>query len=264
MSFIYKNFATVLNKYDYSFNEGDIIAGTIFSQETRGYLVDIGNKTAGYLPQEEISLIDTSSQDLTIHDTREFFILAQNTTCQQLVLSIKRLTYIRAWARIKQIKYEDITIEAYIKSINKGGVLVDIESIQGFIPNSHLPYHTNKKHLLHKNVSCKLLLANEQDNKLICSMRCAIVAQISKTIKVGAIIDAKVIELTHFGIFFNIYNIPALLHKSEIHNEHLENPEDIFTKGTSWPVQIIHLDIKQGRISVSLSKESHVILHQLM
>nr|YP_009315841.1 Ribosomal protein S1 [Trichogloeopsis pedicellata]SCW24499.1 Ribosomal protein S1 [Trichogloeopsis pedicellata] len=251
MSFIYKNFAQVLNQYNYSFHAGDIIVGTIFSKETTGYLVDIGHQTGGYLPLEEIILTETntSCQDLELNTTREFFILTYNIESQQLVVSIKRLTYIRAWDRIKQLKQENITIQAYVRSINKGGVLVEIEEIQGFIPNSHLPYKPSKKHFLYTNITCKLLVVHEQNNTLICSVRCAIVSQLMNKLKVGSILNSQVIGVTEFGVFFNIYNIPALLHKSELKEEYIST----FHIGTTWSIQIIHIDTRQGRISVSLA-----------
>nr|YP_009313799.1 Ribosomal protein S1 [Helminthocladia australis]SCW22053.1 Ribosomal protein S1 [Helminthocladia australis] len=256
MSFKQKNFVNVLNKYQYSFHTGDIIAGQIFSHEKTGYLVDIGNQTAGYLPKEEISLNHIQDTELKTYEIREFFILAYNIDSNQLVLSIKRLTYIRAWERLKQLKHENISIKAYAKGINKGGVLVEVEEIQGFIPNSHLCYNQSRQRLLHKYILCKLLVANEHNNKLILSNRCAVVEKIMETIKIGSTIEAKVIEITDFGIFFNIYDIPSLLHRSEIQEKYLVNIKDEFAKGTIWPVKIIHLDPGQGRISVSISNSS--------
>nr|YP_009314206.1 Ribosomal protein S1 [Izziella formosana]SCW22460.1 Ribosomal protein S1 [Izziella formosana] len=255
MSFTHKKFAQMLNKYHYHFHPGDIVVGTIFSQEKTGYLVDIGNHTAGYLPTEEISLTEKNkyTHRLKLHDTQEFFILANNLESRQLVLSIRRLAYIRSWERLKQIKQEDIPIQAYVKGINRGGALVEIENIQGFIPNSHLLYDASKADLLYKYKSCKVLIADEQHNKLICSIRCAKISQIMEEIKVGSILDATVTEVTKFGIFFNIYNIPALLHKSELPDTELEQLEYKFPKGTIWMIKIIHLDSKQGRISVSLA-----------
>nr|YP_009315232.1 Ribosomal protein S1 [Titanophycus setchellii]SCW23687.1 Ribosomal protein S1 [Titanophycus setchellii] len=255
MSFIHKNFAKVLNQYHYTFNPGDIIVGTIFSQEQEGYLVDIGNHTAGYLPIEEISLTTKNkyTQQLILYNTQEFFILAYNTDAKQLVLSIKRLNYIRSWDRIKQLKKEDISVQAYVKGINKGGILIEIEDIQGFIPNSHLLCNKSKYNLLYKTIQCKLLVANEHNNKLICSARCAIIAEIMQDIKVGSIIQSDVIEITEFGVFFNIYGVPALLHRSELQEKQIQQINILFKPQTVFMVRIIHIDAKQGRISVSLT-----------
>nr|YP_009313183.1 Ribosomal protein S1 [Dermonema virens]SCW21437.1 Ribosomal protein S1 [Dermonema virens] len=258
MSFKQKKFSQVLNKYQYNFHTGDIIAGEIFSREQKGYLVDIGNQTAGYLPLEEVSLPEAESTVLKAYEIREFFILAYNVESRQLVLSVKRLTYIRAWERLKQLKQENISINAYVQGVNKGGLLVEIEGIQGFIPNSHLCYTPSKNSLVKTNILCKFLVANEQNNKLILSNRCAIVEKImdNNNIKVGSIVKAKVIKTTSFGIFFDVYTIPALLHKSEIQTQHLEGNNNVVTTGTTCPVTIIHLDPGQGRISVSIKPHS--------
>nr|YP_010988219.1 ribosomal protein S1 [Rhodochorton tenue]WOK79415.1 ribosomal protein S1 [Rhodochorton tenue] len=252
MCFTHKNFAKVLNQYHYHFNTGDIIAGTIFSKEENGYLVDIGASNAAYLPNEEIQIIANSSYELGSYKTQEFFILATNPYSKQLILSLRRLKYIRSWDRIKQIKHEDIILDVAVKSLNKGGIIVEIENIKGFIPNSHLAYMIRKETLVNKRLVCKLLIANEQFNQLVLSNRCAVLENMMDYIKIGLKITAPVTEIKSYGVFFNINNIPALLHISEIPEQYLNNISKAFQLGTKWMVQIIHIDIKQGRLSVSV------------
>nr|YP_009315435.1 Ribosomal protein S1 [Yamadaella caenomyce]SCW23890.1 Ribosomal protein S1 [Yamadaella caenomyce] len=253
MEFASETFTQVLDKYKYDFNSGDIIAGKIFSHEQKGYLVDIGNQKAGYLPHAELSINNQDTPENVFNETREFFILTKNLESKQLVLSVKRLTYIRAWERIKQLKKEDISIKVNVQSINKGGLIVTLEDIQGFIPNSHLGYNYDKTQLLRQSIICKLLMANEHNNKLILSNRCALVEQIMNTTKVGHCMRAQVIDKTTFGVFFDVYGIPALLHKSEIHSRYLQNIDYLFAHNSEWSLKIIHLDSKQGRISVALN-----------
>nr|YP_009313595.1 Ribosomal protein S1 [Galaxaura rugosa]SCW21849.1 Ribosomal protein S1 [Galaxaura rugosa] len=257
MFFTETKFAQVLNKYNYNFKTSDIIAGTIFSKEQEGYLVDVGHHIAAYLPNAEIILSDNNNTTIHLNETREFFILAYDTLNNQLILSLKRLKYIRAWDRIKQLKAEDVIVDAYVKGINKGGLLVEIEDIQGFIPNSHICYGIPKNQLLNKLTKCKFLIANEQNNQLILSNRCAVITQIVKdhkiNIKVGSTINAKITEITDFGIFFNLYNIPALMHKSEIKLKHENYTTNKFKIGQEFTIKIRHLDIRQGRISISMN-----------
>lgn len=138
--FTHRNFAAVLQKYKYDLNLGDIVAGTIFSFELNGVLVDIGTPISAYLPIQEVS----SNQDLNnftslnINDTREFFLLDYNIRSKQLILSIRRLEYIRAWKRIRQLLAEDSLLNVRIKGFNKGGMIISLEGISGFVPNSHL------------------------------------------------------------------------------------------------------------------------------
>nr|WCH56213.1 ribosomal protein S1 [Calliblepharis sp.] len=256
-SFTENNFAFVLNEYKYNVNLGDIVAGTIFNMEKKGFLVDIGTPIVCYLPCEEISLINNNKKAINClnyidNTTREFFILAYNKNTQQLILSIKRLEYIRAWKRIKQIENEDIILNLYIHSRNKGGLIAIIEGIQGFIPNSHLG-PIEKKILSHKKyIQCKLLLADEKNNKLILSHKKAILSIVSKKLKIGDKINGKIIKIENYGVFIEIYNILSLLHISEIGNQNITNIEQIFNIGDIVKVKILHIDTQQGRISVSM------------
>jgi len=115
-SFTEKDFESMLNEYSYNLHSGDIVAGTIFNKEAKGFLVDVGAEIAGYLPFEETSLQLTEEiNNYLINETREFFILTYNKHSQYLLLSIKRLEYIRAWKRIKQLELEDILLKLPIK-----------------------------------------------------------------------------------------------------------------------------------------------------
>lgn len=247
-----KDFAYVLNKYNYNLNLGDITAGTIFSEEKHGFLVDIGARIAAYLPKDEITLYKQYLlTNQIVNETREFFILAYNKKSEQLILSIKRLEYIRAWERIKQMEQEDITINLNINEINKGGLLTSIEGIQGFIPNSHLVDIQNKRLLLNKQIKCKFLLINEKLNKLIFSNKRAILNNLSNIIYIGLVTTGTVTKIEHYGIFVEIYAITALLHISEIESSNLKNINKVFQAGRKIKVKIIHIDRKQGRLSLS-------------
>ena len=247
MSFTHKNLAELLKKYNYNIQVGDVITGIIFSKEKQGYLVDIGTPIAAYLPKEEISIFIQKQTDIEVNLAQEFFILAQDLQKNTIILSTKRLLYIRSWTRIRQLNTEDIVIQAKITGINKGGLLVELENIQGFIPKSHLCYITKVDTLLNTTIMCKCLIANEQSNQLILSNRAAVLEKYLHKLKVGTIVDSTVIALKSYGAFVSIYNIPALLHISEIEINKINN----FVIGQIIAVQIIHIDIKQGRLSVS-------------
>nr|YP_010728750.1 ribosomal protein S1 [Phymatolithon calcareum]WEA76879.1 ribosomal protein S1 [Phymatolithon calcareum] len=250
--FTHKDFASVLNKYNYKLNLGDITAGTIFSEEKDGFLVDIGARIAAYLPKDEVTVYKKYSlTNKIINETREFFILAHNKKSKQLILSIKRLEYIRAWERIKQMEKEDIAINLIIDEINRGGLLTAIEGIQGFIPNSHIINIQNKSSLLNKNLICQFLLIDEKLNKLIFSNKRAVLTKLSNIIQVGQITIGTITKIENYGLFIEIYDVTALLHISEIEYEKVDKINNIFKIGDKIKVKIIHIDKKQGRLSLS-------------
>lgn len=260
-SFVNNDFAFMLNQYNYNIHPGDIVAGTIFHQENQGFLVDIGEHIAGYLPIEE-TYINPNNQKSNLsyltNETLEFFIMAYNRKSKQLILSIKRLAYIRAWKRIKQIENEDIIIEPTAEGFNKGGVITTVEGIQGFIPNSHLVIDAKKSALTNRPIECKLLLADEKNNKLILSHKKAILGRFTDKFKIGDIVLGKITNIKPYGIFMHIHGISALLHISEVGYINTKNLSDLFHIGNTVKVKILHVDMEQGRLSVSRKNLNHI------
>nr|YP_009392571.1 ribosomal protein S1 [Caloglossa monosticha]ARW61133.1 ribosomal protein S1 [Caloglossa monosticha] len=246
-------FKSILQQYQYNLRSGDIVAGTIVYEESHGFLVIIGDNISGYLPKEEIR-IEFISYNLNykklINSTREFFIVKYNSSIGQYILSIKRLTYIRGWNRIKQLQSANIILNLQIKHINKGGFIAYLEGIQGFIPKSHISVN-NKYKLYNKLISCKILIANEKKNQLILSNKNALLHLSFHKFKVGEIVYGTIIKIKNYGLFISIYGIIALLHISEIGFIYIENIDKMFNIGQLIKIKIIHIDIKQGRISVS-------------
>ena len=248
--FTYQDFASVLNKYKYRLNIGDITAGTIFSKEKQGFLVDIGGNVVGYLPKDEINLSKYKKTVSTVNHSREFFILACNKKTSQLILSTKRLDYMRGWERIKQLKDEDIILNVKINRINKGGLITTLEGIQGFIPNSHIGKTQNKEILINQTIKCQLLFVNEKTNTLILSHKRAKLKNMMTQIYIGKKVKGIIKKIQPYGIFISVQDFLALMHISELAKiDSLETEQ--FHIGNYISIQIIHIDMQQGRLSVS-------------
>lgn len=249
MSFTRTSFTNLLNKYQYRINLGDIIAGTIFSYEQFGYLVDIGSPVAAYLPIEEVSIYYQQTS-LNMQATTEFFILAYNVRSKQYVLSLKRLIYVRILARIRQLRYEDLILYTKAIAFNKGGLIVALEQIQGFIPNSHLVYSINKQNTLSKLIPCKFLEMNDDLSRLIFSNRCAVLEKVVNQLKIGKYIKVPIQDIKDYGVIVSIINLPALLHRSDMLPQTRNSLLKGLQKGMLINVRITHVDLKNGRISV--------------
>ena len=259
-------FKEILNKYKYKLNNGDIVAGTIIYCEKGGFIVDIGTNTKGYLPKEEI-YVDIKTRKnrnlILIDTTRDFFLIKQDLEKQQYILSIKRLDYIRAWKRIKQLCLEDIVFDLPIKRINKGGAIIYLESIQAFIPNSHLFKQYKNTSTKNTHIKCKLLTANENGNQLILSNKSANLVMSKHKLKLGELVYGKITTIKSYGLFITINEVKALLHVSEIEHISSQTLESIFKVGSFIKVKIIHLNTKQGLVSLSIKKVKNFTNHHL-
>jgi small subunit ribosomal protein S1 len=253
VGFTHEDFAKLLDKYDYHFSPGDIVAGTVFSIEPRGALIDIGAKTAAYIPIQEMSInrVDQAEEVLQNNETREFFILADENEEGQLTLSIRRIEYMRAWERVRQLQAEDATVRSLIFATNRGGALVRIEGLRGFIPGSHISTRKPKEELVGEELPLKFLEVDEDRNRLVLSHRRALVERKMNKLEVGEVVIGVVRGIKPYGAFIDIGGVSGLLHISEISHEHIETPHNVFNVNDEVKVMIIDLDAERGRISLS-------------
>nr|YP_009398565.1 ribosomal protein S1 [Lophocladia kuetzingii]ARW67751.1 ribosomal protein S1 [Lophocladia kuetzingii] len=247
----FQKFTQILQQYKYYPNAGDIVAGIILYKEHNGFFVDIGEKKAGYLPESEVLLLSkqhNTSNTMLLHIVREFFLITKHD--EQSILSIKRLDYIRSWKRIKQFYKEDIIFNIVIEHINKGGIITYLEGIQGFIPKSHIYQefiHYNKT----KKIHCKLLTVQEYKNQLILSNKSATLTLSIHKFKLGELVYGKIILITSYGLFLNIYKIKALLHISELSIEYAKHIYSHFYIQQLIKVKITYINSREGKLSVS-------------
>ena len=253
IGFTHEDFEALLDKYDYHFNPGDIVPGTVFSIEPRGALIDIGAKTAAYLPIQEMSInrVEASDEVLQSNETREFFILTDENEDGQLTLSIRRIEYMRAWERVRQLQTEDATVRSDVFATNRGGALVRIEGLRGFIPGSHISTRKPKEDLVGEALPLKFLEVDEERNRLVLSHRRALVERKMNGLQVGEVVIGAVRGLKPYGAFIDIGGVSGLLHISEISHDHIDTPNTVLNVNDEIKVMIIDLDAERGRISLS-------------
>lgn len=253
IGFTHEDFAALLDQYDYHFSPGDIVAGTVFSMEPRGALIDIGAKTAAYIPVQELSInrVDDPHEVLQPNETREFFILTDENEDGQLTLSIRRIEYMRAWQRVRQLQEEDATVYSNVFATNRGGALVRVEGLRGFIPGSHISAKDTKEDLVGQDLPLKFLEVDEERNRLVLSHRRALVERKMNGLEVGQVVIGSVRGIKPYGAFIDIGGVSGLLHISEISHDHIDTPHSVFNVNDELKVMIIDLDAERGRISLS-------------
>ncbi len=253
IGFTHEDFAALLDKYDYHFSPGDVVAGTVFSIEPRGALIDIGAKTAAYIPIQEMSInrVESPEEVLQSNETREFFILTDENEDGQLTLSIRRIEYMRAWERVRQLQAEDATVRSQVFATNRGGALVRIEGLRGFIPGSHISTRKPKEELVAEELPLKFLEVDEDRNRLVLSHRRALVEKKMNRLEVGEVVTGTVRGIKPYGAFIDIGGVSGLLHISEISHDHIDTPHSVFNVNDEVKVMIIDLDADRGRISLS-------------
>lgn len=247
-----------------SYSVADIVEGTVIRKEADGYLVSVkGIKTEAYLPNKEVASSDEEAEELQIGDVREFYVLKEENDDEAMQLSLKRIAFAQSWAQLNDAKVNGDTILAKVVSIVKGGVLVDVAGLKGFIPSSQLRTGTPFEGLIDQKIEVKVLEADPKKNKLILSQRMAVAEQrnqvvdnVISSLEEDMVVKGNVVRITDFGAFVDINGIDGLLPISEISWQRIKHPSDVLTLGDTIEVKIIKIDTDLKRISLSLKRMS--------
>ncbi|MBS4760212.1 MAG: 30S ribosomal protein S1 [Clostridium sp.] len=238
----------------------DVVRGQIVKKENDGYLVDIGSKCEGFLPNREIpsSMVD----DMTIGECKEFYILKEDEDEQNgMLLSLKRVACAQAWQTLQNAKISGETVIAKVVSLVKGGVIVEVQDLRGFIPASQLRTGMPFDGLMNQEIEVKVLEADAKRNKLILSQRQALAEQreqlvdeVISNLEVDQIVEGEVVRIADFGAFIDINGVDGLLPISEISWQRIKHPSDVLTLGQKLEVKVLKIDEDLKRISLSLKR----------
>ena len=237
----------------------DIVEGTVIKKESDGYLVSVkGAKMEAFLSNRELS---NDAETLEAGDIREFYVLKEENNDEPMQLSLKRIAYAQAWAQLNDAKIQGDTILAKVVSTVKGGVLVDVADLKGFIPSSQLRTGTPFDGLIDQKIEVKVLEADPKKNKLILSQRQAVAEQrdqvvdnVLASLEEEQVVSGNVVRITDFGAFVDINGIDGLLPISEISWQRIKHPSDVLSLGDTIEVKIIKIDHELKRISLSLKR----------
>ncbi|HNW25920.1 MAG TPA: S1 RNA-binding domain-containing protein [Candidatus Gastranaerophilaceae bacterium] len=249
--------------FSQSYNVADIVEGTVITKEQDGYLVSIkGAKTEAILPNREVpSAAGEENTALEVGDVKEFYVLREENDDEPMLLSLKRIACAQAWMQLNDAKISGDTILAKVISLVKGGVLVDVADLKGFIPSSQLRTGTPFDGLIDQKIEVKVLEADPKKNKLILSQRQAVADQrdqvvddVLASLSEDMVVKGEVVRIADFGAFVDINGIDGLLPISEISWQRIKHPSDIISLGEKIEVKIIKIDNELKRISLSLKR----------
>lgn len=245
-----------------SYNVADIVEGIVIRKDQESYLISVkGAKTEAILPQKEIPGGDDGKTDLEISSTKEFYVVKEENDNEPMILSLKRIACAQAWSQLNDAKTSGDTILAKVVSLVKGGVLVDVADLKGFIPSSQLRTGLPFDGLIDQKIEVKVLEADPKKNKLILSQRLAVAEQrdqvvddVLSSLSEDMTVAGEVVRIADFGAFVDINGIDGLLPISEISWQRIKHPSDILTLGEKIEVKIIKIDTELKRISLSLKR----------
>ena len=240
----------------------DIVEGSVLRKDQDSFLVSIkGAKTEAVLPFKELPGGEENIDNIDMEQVKEFYVLKEENDEDPMILSLKRIAFAQAWAQLSEAKANGDTILAKVISLVKGGVLVDVADLKGFIPSSQLRTGLPFEGLIDQKIEVKVLEADPKKNKLILSQRQAVAEQRDQVVdevlaglEEDMVVSGEVVRIADFGAFIDINGIDGLLPISEISWQRIKHPSDIISLGEKVEVKIIKIDNELKRISLSLKR----------
>ncbi len=253
-------FETLLNEYDYNFKKGDLVKGIVWAYDSEGVIVDIGSKTSAIVPTREAKVNSTEPIEQVLEKGKEyeFLIIKEEDEDGRFVLSRKKVDLAYNWKELEKIKEADEIILGTVASCVKGGILVDILGIRGFVPSSHLRCKEADINVGDK-IELKILTLDSQQNNFILSNKKIFSENaedakktIFSQIEVGQVLKGDVVRIADFGAFIDIGGVDGLLPLSQISWRWVDHPADILKVGDKIDVEVIGVDHDKHRVSLSL------------
>ncbi len=237
--------------------EGEVVKGKIVSIKPKEVLIDIGFKSEGVIPISEFS-----QQDLEVGRELEFFVESIENDAGIVALSRQKALRIQGWDKI--VKYSqtgELTEGRPTKKV-KGGFLVDVMGVEGFLPSSLSAFkNIPDKEIMYKAFKFKIVKVNNLRRSIILSRREAVQKEkefakdkIWQDLKVGGVSPGTVKAITDFGAFVDLGGVDGLLHITDMSWSKISHPSEIVALGNKIDVVILNLDKESGKISLGLKQ----------
>jgi small subunit ribosomal protein S1 len=245
--------------YEETFHEvraGTITEGKVVAVKADGVVVDVGYKSEGFIPRGEFSEEEFSG--LKEGDTVEVFVESLLDAEGTIGLSRLKAVRFRAWRRIEQAMKEDGIVEGVITGKTKGGLVVNVYGVNGFLPGSHIAARAEEiEGLMGKPMPLKILKTNTRRTTLVVSRKLFLEqerqkrkAETLKHLREGAVLKGQVKNITDYGAFIDLGGIDGLLHISDMSWGRISHPSELFQVGQEVEVLVLKFDPETEKVTL--------------
>ncbi len=247
-----------------TFDEGDLVTGTVASIGRDEVLVDLHSKSEGVIPVRELSIRkDVNPADIVaLGDTVEAQVVQKEDKEGRMVLSKKRAEYERAWNRIEEKFNAGENVEGEVIEVVKGGLILDI-GLRGFLPASLVDLRRVKDltAFMGTRIEARVIEMDRNRNNVVLSRRVVLEEarkaerqEILSKLQVGMRLKGTVSSIVDFGAFVDLGGIDGLVHISELSWNHVNHPSEVVKVGQEVEVQVLDVDLNRERISLGLKQ----------
>jgi small subunit ribosomal protein S1 len=246
------------------FSEGDVVTGKVVRIDKDEVLVDIGYKSEGVIPSNELSIRKSANpaDEVELGEEVDALVLTKEDQDGRLIMSKKRARFEKAWRRIEAAAESGEPVHGSVIEVVKGGLIIDL-GVRGFLPASLVDIRRvqNLDEFLGQTIECKVIELNRSRNNVVLSRRAVLEEerkevrqQILDRLQPGQVVEGAISNIVDFGAFVDLDGIDGLIHISELSWSHVNHPSEILSIGDVVPVKVLDIDRDRQRISLGLKQ----------
>ena len=256
-----------------SLRRGEIVEGTVVQVGRDELLVDIGTKAEAVIPIDELGVGHTSPASAArVGDTILAMVLETEGREGHAILSLARAQTERGWRRLEKLFEDGETIHAEVVEANRGGLIVHIDGVRGFVPLSQIvdfrqpageddSIEARLDRMRGKDLELKVIEINRRRNRLILSERAATQERrmrerdhLFEELEEGQTRTGRVSSISDFGAFVDLGGADGLVHLSELSWAPVAHPSQVVKVGDEVEVLILGVDREKKKIALSLKR----------
>ena len=257
----------IVPNYDATFSlfeEGEVVSGLVVRIDKDEVLVDIGYKSEGVIPSNELSIrkgIDPS-EEVELGEEVDALVLIKEDQDGRLIMSKKRARFEKAWRRIEAAAESGEPVEGTVIEVVKGGLIIDL-GVRGFLPASLVDIRRvpDLDQYMSTKIECKVIELNRSRNNVVLSRRAVLEEErkeqrqeILDRLQPGLVVEGQISNIVDFGAFVDLNGIDGLIHISELSWSHVNHPSEILNIGDTVAVKVLDIDRDRQRISLGLKQ----------
>ena len=262
-----------------SLRRGEIVEGTVMRADPEGIYLDIGHKEEGFIPPNEMRTLESGQLEAINEGDPLIAFVIRPDSQDGPILSIDKAKGEEGWRDLQKYMEADETIEGKIIGFNRGGCILEVANVQGFVPMSQLVTisHDNfnqssegdadtaesseGSEFIGSPLTVKVLEVNRSRNRAIFSERSAMREQreaqkaaLIEELHEGEIRKGRVTGISNFGAFVDLGGADGLIHISELSWGMVNSPEEIVNVGQELDVYVLRVDRDTMKIALSLRR----------
>jgi small subunit ribosomal protein S1 len=241
-----------------------VVSGKVVRIDQDEVLVDIGYKSEGVIPSNELSIRKSvdPSEEVDLGEEVDALVLTKEDQEGRLILSKKRARFEKAWRKIEGAAETGEPVTGTVIEVVKGGLILDL-GVRGFLPASLVDIRRvqNLDEFMGQQLECKVIELNRSRNNVVLSRRAVLEEerkevreQILGRLQPGQVVEGKISNIVDFGAFVDLDGIDGLIHISELSWSHVNHPSEVVSIGDTVRVKVLDIDRERQRISLGLKQ----------